>query len=89
MNSQEEDPSSRRRGPGAAPSPHRRKAGQDRLEGWKDDHNVSHRRVRARIERAFARMKNWKILRDCRRRGDGVFWAAGGIARMHNRGLDQ
>lgn len=69
--------------------PHRRKAGQDRLDGWKDDRNASHRRVRARIQHAFARMKNWKILRDCRCRGGGVYWAAGGIARMHNLALDQ
>jgi hypothetical protein len=69
--------------------PHRRKAGQDRLEGWKAGHNASHRRVRARIEHAFARMKNWKILRDRRRRGEGVYWAASGIACMHNLALDQ
>lgn len=69
--------------------PHRRKAYQDRLEGWKDDHNASHRRVRARVEHAFARMENWKILRDCRGRGDGVYWAASRIARMHNLALSQ
>ncbi|MEV6527298.1 transposase [Longispora sp. NPDC051575] len=67
--------------------PHRRRAGQDRLEGWKEDHNASHRRVRARVEHVFARMKNWKILRDCRRKGRGVYWAAAGIARFHNLAL--
>lgn len=53
--------------------PHRRKAGQEQLGEWKEDHNASHRRARARIEHAFARMKNWKILHDCRRRSDGVY----------------
>ena len=32
----------------------------------------------------FARMKTWKILRDCRLKGDGVHHAMLGIARMHN-----
>ncbi|RKN61340.1 IS5/IS1182 family transposase, partial [Streptomyces klenkii] len=35
----------------------------------------------------FARMKNWKILRDCRLKGDGVFWATSGVAHMHNLAL--
>ncbi|GHF27212.1 hypothetical protein GCM10010218_05190 [Streptomyces mashuensis] len=67
--------------------PHRRQAGQDRLPDWKEQHNTSHRRVRARVEHAFARMKNWKILRDCRLKGDGVFWATSGVAHMHNLAL--
>jgi hypothetical protein len=29
-------------------------------------------------------MKTWKILRDCRLRGDGVHHAMRGIARLHN-----
>ncbi len=64
--------------------PHRRSRGQDQLPDWKEEHNASHRRVRARVEHVFARMKTWKILRDCRRRGKGVYWAASGIAHMHN-----
>jgi len=64
--------------------PHRRRAGQQHLEAWKEDHNTSHRKVRARIEHVFAHMKAWKILRDCRRKGQGVYWAAAGIARLHN-----
>lgn len=36
---------------------------------------------------AFARMKTWKILRDCRRKGDGVHHAMLGIARLHNLAL--
>ncbi|MEV4974654.1 histidine kinase [Streptomyces scopuliridis] len=45
--------------------PHRRERGQTELPAWKEEHNTSHRKVRARVEHAFARMKNWKILRDC------------------------
>ncbi|MGX1483177.1 hypothetical protein RKD45_002253 [Streptomyces griseus] len=30
-------------------------------------------------------MKTWKTPRNCRRRGNGVYWAATGIAHMHNR----
>ncbi|MBN3933305.1 transposase [Streptomyces verrucosisporus] len=63
--------------------PHRRRKGED-LPAWKEEHNTSHRRVRARVEHTFARMKSWKILRDCRLRGDGVHHAMLGIARLHN-----
>ncbi|WP_262706427.1 MULTISPECIES: transposase, partial [Streptomyces] len=69
--------------------PHRRQAGQGRLPDWKERHNASHRQVRARVEHTFARMKNWKILRDCRLKGDGVFWAASGVAHMHNLALSR
>ncbi|MBF6050012.1 IS5/IS1182 family transposase, partial [Streptomyces sp. NRRL B-1677] len=67
--------------------PHRRQAGQERLPRWKEEHNASHRRVRARVEHVFARMKNWKILRDCRLKGDGIFWATSSVAHMHNLAL--
>ena len=67
--------------------PHRRPGDCSELPEWKQDHNTSHRRVRARVEHVFARMKNWKILRDCRRRGTGVTHAAHGIALMHNIAL--
>jgi hypothetical protein len=63
--------------------PHRRRKGEE-LPAWKQAHNKSHKQVRARVEHAFARMKSWKILRDCRLRGDGVHHAISGIARMHN-----
>ncbi|MFG2947579.1 transposase [Streptomyces adustus] len=66
--------------------PHRRRKGED-LPDWKQAHNKSHQQVRARIEHAFARMKTWKILRDCRLRGDGVHHAMNGIARLHNLAL--
>lgn len=43
-----------------------------------------HRKVRARVEHAFAGMKTWRILRDCRLKGDGIHHAMLGIARLHN-----
>lgn len=63
--------------------PHRRTKGEQ-LPAWKEEHNRSHKRVRARVEHTFARMKSWKILRDCRLKGDGVHHAMLGIARLHN-----
>ncbi|MEV7205429.1 MULTISPECIES: transposase [unclassified Streptomyces] len=67
--------------------PHRREKGQAELPDWKEEHNTSHRKVRARVEHVFARMKGWKILRDCRLKGDGVHHAMLGIARLHNLAL--
>ncbi len=64
--------------------PHRKVRGQTQLTAWKQEHNRSHKRVRARVEHTFARMKGWKILRDCRLKGDGVHQAMLGIARMYN-----
>ncbi|MDT7847898.1 transposase [Streptomyces justiciae] len=64
--------------------PHRRERGQPQLPGWKEEHNRSHRHVRARVEHVFARMKCWKILRDCRLKGDGVHHAMLGVARLYN-----
>ncbi|WP_328492078.1 transposase [Streptomyces sp. NBC_00414] len=61
--------------------PHRRRKGEE-LSDWKQAHNKSHKRVRARVEHVFARMKSWKILRDCRLNGDDVTHAMLGIARM-------
>ncbi|MEU5036139.1 transposase family protein [Streptomyces rubiginosohelvolus] len=66
--------------------PHRRQAGED-LAGWKQEHNRSHKQVRARVEHTFARMKMWTTLRDCRLKGDGVHHAMLGIARLHNISL--
>jgi hypothetical protein len=31
-----------------------------------------HRRIRARVEHVIARLKDWQILRQCRRRGDAI-----------------
>lgn len=63
--------------------PHRRKPGQH-LPAWKEEHNAPHRRVRARVEHTFARLKTWKILRDCRLRGTRVHHAMTGIAHLYN-----
>jgi hypothetical protein len=65
--------------------PHRRGKGQIELPAWKEEHNASHRKVRARRAR-LRRMKTW-ILRDCRLKGDGVHYAMLGIARLHNLAL--
>ncbi|MFE3518948.1 transposase [Streptomyces sp. NPDC059166] len=66
--------------------PHRRRKGEE-LPAWKQAHNKSHKQVRARVEHTFARMKTYKILRDCRLKGDGVHHAILGIARLHNLAL--
>jgi hypothetical protein len=36
------------------------------------------------MERALSRLKNWKILRDCRIKGNGVHQTMPGSARLHN-----
>ncbi|MFD5074547.1 transposase [Streptomyces sp. NPDC058371] len=66
--------------------PHRRRKGEE-LPDWKQAHNKSHKQVRARVEHAFARMKTWKILRDCRLKKNGAHHAMLGIAQMHNLAL--
>lgn len=67
--------------------PHCRERGQTQLPAWKEEHNTSHRKLRARVEHVFARMKAWKILRDCRLKGDGVHTTMLGIARLYNLAL--
>ena len=37
-----------------------------------DDRYRAHRRIRARVEHVIARLKDWQILRQCRRRGDAI-----------------
>ncbi len=66
--------------------PHRHREGEE-PPGWKQAHSTSHQQVRARVEHTSARMKTWKIVRDCRLKGDGVYHAMLGIARMHNLNL--
>ncbi|SEB63280.1 transposase family protein [Streptomyces sp. TLI_105] len=61
-------------------APPRKRPGRALLP-CKEDDNAEHRRVRARIEAAFARMKRYEILRHCRRRGNGLHHA---VAPMHN-----
>jgi hypothetical protein len=38
----------------------------------RDDRYRVHRRIRARVEHAIARLKDWQILRQCRRRGEAI-----------------
>lgn len=57
---------------------------QPPLPQSKQDLNTVHRRIRARVEHCFAHTKSWKILRDCRRKQHGVWYAAAGIALMRN-----
>ncbi|XIE79455.1 transposase family protein [Streptomyces sp. SBR177] len=63
--------------------PHRKRPGRALLPGEEED-NAEHRKVRARVEHAFARMKHYKILRDCRQRGHGLHHAVQAVAHMHN-----
>jgi hypothetical protein len=69
--------------------PHRKRRGQTRLGPQQEAENSVHRRARARVEHALSRLKNWKILRDCRLKGDGVHQAMLGIARLHNMALSR
>jgi hypothetical protein len=48
-----------------------------------------HRRRRARVEHAIARLKNWRVLRDHRRRGCHLADTLGAIAFLHNLHLDE
>jgi hypothetical protein len=63
--------------------PYRKPAGGE-LSAWKIDLNAVHKRVRARVEHALAHMKSWNILRNCRRKRQGVWFATRGIAQMRN-----
>ncbi|MFF5538080.1 transposase family protein [Streptomyces cinerochromogenes] len=66
--------------------PHRKRPGRPLLKGEEED-NAAHRKVRARVEHVFSRMKNYKFLRDCRQRGDGLHHAVQAVARRHNPAL--
>ena len=48
-----------------------------------------HRRRRARVEHAIARLKNWRVLRDHRRRGCHLADTLGAVAFLHNLHLDE
>jgi hypothetical protein len=43
-----------------------------------------HRKRRARVEHAIARLKDWRILRDHRRRASSLLVTLRGIAFLHN-----
>jgi hypothetical protein len=44
----------------------------------------SHVDRRARVGHCFAHLKGWRVLRDCRRRGDGIDVSARAVAFLHN-----
>ncbi|MBE5477703.1 hypothetical protein E3G68_005036 [Mycobacteroides abscessus] len=48
---------------------------------------AEHHRRRARIEHILARMKDWQILRLCRRRGNALNLAARAVAYLWNTKL--
>jgi hypothetical protein len=54
------------------------------LAVWQEQLNTVHRRVRARVEHALAYLKSWNILRNCRRKGIGVWYAIQAVALMRN-----
>jgi hypothetical protein len=64
--------------------PFRKPADGTTLPQWKEDLNAVHRSVRARVEHALARMKEWKILRDYRRAAHTLTDTASGIAHLYN-----
>ncbi|MEV0703320.1 transposase [Saccharopolyspora sp. NPDC050389] len=64
--------------------PYRKPGDGSELPPWKEELNTVHKRVRARVEHALAHMKSWNILRNCRRKRDGVWHAARGVALMRN-----
>ncbi|MFF6984667.1 transposase, partial [Streptomyces sp. NPDC008343] len=69
--------------------PHRKRRGQTHLSQQQEAENTVHHRAPARapVEHALSRLKNWKILRDCRLKDNGVHQAMLGIARLHNLAL--
>jgi L-lactate utilization protein LutB len=64
--------------------PYRKPCADGELEAWQEALNTVHRSVRARVEHVLAQMKNWKILRDHRRKARTLHHAAAGIAYLHN-----
>ncbi|MGH3562910.1 MAG: transposase [Mycobacterium sp.] len=49
---------------------------------------AAHKRLRARIEHVLARMKDWQMLRQCRRRGNAINLATRCVAFLWNLRLD-
>lgn len=61
--------------------PHGKRPGRALLKGEEDD-SAEHRKVRARVEHVIGRMKVYKVLRDCRQRGDGLHHAVQAVAHI-------
>ena len=68
--------------------PYRKPGKGVELPAWKEDLNTVHKRVRARVEHALAHLKSWNILRNCRRKRDGVYHATHGVALMRNLAIN-
>jgi len=66
--------------------PYRKPRDGNELPEWKQDYNAGHRKVRARVEHALARLKTYKILRDYRRAARTLALASR-IAHLHNIAL--
>ena len=64
--------------------PYRKPADGTELPQWKQHANQVHRGIRARIEHALARMKEYKILRDYRRAATTLAATTAGIAHLYN-----
>ncbi len=64
--------------------PYRQPTDGTAMAQWKEDLNVVHRSVRARVEHTLAQMKVWKILRDYRRAAHTLTDTASGIAHLYN-----
>lgn len=52
--------------------PYCKRRGQARLSPRQEAEDAVHRRAWARVEHPLSRLKNWRILRDCRLKGNGV-----------------
>jgi hypothetical protein len=50
----------------------------------RDDHYRAHRRIRARVEHVIARLKDWQIRQQCRRRDDAINHSSHIIAGLWN-----
>lgn len=67
--------------------PYRKRTDGTPLAEWQEERNAIHRKVRARVEHALARMKCWKVLRDYRRAASTLADTASAIAHLHNIAL--
>lgn len=64
--------------------PYRKPGKGKELPEWKEGLNTVHKSIRARVEHALAHLKSWNILRNCRRKGEGVWYALRGVVLMRN-----
>ncbi|MFC4508073.1 MULTISPECIES: transposase family protein [Streptomyces] len=64
-------------------APHRRRPGRP-LPAGEEAGSTAHRQIRAWVEHAFARVRNFKILRGCRRSGGGLHRTVHAVARMRS-----